>query len=175
MGKRMTNRQLYAVLIAAGLILIFGQPLLAKLFTLIGNSTTSDQVQMRMFELADSFNGISTDGDVSNRMLLYMSSISGFFKNPIFGGKGAGGHSYILDLLANYGILGGFPLLWIYTRVYHYMYKPFRNQPFFGYMLFCFVICILMAFLNTSPNWFAVTCIVPLCGYYLSEIDTELN
>lgn len=180
MKRKTTGQEMIIWFFGGVVILCFGQPLLGKLFLFLAKNIDSFNVQVRMHELAEMMGAvdavnIAEAGDVARRGELFMLSISSFLRNPLWGGGSVGGHSYILDMLGKYGLVGGISLFWVYQRIYSYMYKPFQKQPFFGYMLFSYVICIVMAVLNTNSCWFVVTCMVPLSGYYLAATNGYLR
>ena len=66
-------------------------------------------------------------GDLEARILLYEKSIYNFINNPIWGSNSyGGGHSYILDNMSKFGLLGIIAMIIMYLRIF----KIFINiQP----------------------------------------------
>lgn len=82
------------------------------------------------------------------------------------------GHSFILDALAKYGLLGIIALGIFYRHIYKRFYLPFKKKPFYGYMVFCFMISIVLGVLNPIDSLFTFAFIVPLAGFI---IDNKIN
>jgi hypothetical protein len=74
-------------------------------------------------KISDIIQTLSTgyiSGDVNNRSVLYDISLNAFFSSIIIGGNGRelGGHSYFIDRLALYGVLGLMPYILFYYTVF---------------------------------------------------------
>ena len=52
------------------------------------------------------------------RSELYMKSINSFLENPIVGAGNVGGHSFVFDMLGNYGIFGLFFVIAVFYTIY---------------------------------------------------------
>lgn len=99
-----------------------------------------------------------------NRMDLYRMSLFTFLTNPIVGrlfgryGYGIGGHSAILDMLGQYGIIGLALLILMYRSVYKNFFKEHSKKHGFGFVIWFFIQAILLSILNTGL-WFFVLCV----------------
>ena len=96
------NRKIFLVLICvAGIILFI--PILQILQTIFSS--------VGLVEMANHVGNLVTsitDRSISNqsRSFMWQRSINGFIANPIFGCGASGGHSFVLDTLSYYGIIG---------------------------------------------------------------------
>ena len=113
------------------------------------------------------------EGSESKRIFLYQRSIQTFFSNPLFGtifsgGGGVGGHSFILDTIGVYGVLGVVLLFYMYRNIYRYFIAPFRNEDGYGYVLWLFLQSILLSCINTGMWLTVLTLFAPilLCRIY---------
>ena len=103
-------------------------------------------VSFKLQDLYDSIlNGQLQGGSFEGRANLHQISRDSFFRNPIFGGGIAGGHSQVLDLLGTVGIIGFIPfLMMICTSAQKYI----QNVPpgiSRVYMYLCFgIACIYL-------------------------------
>ena len=134
------------------------QPVFEKFFLWLANIFDSKVFNERLTALAGGVNGI--ENSESNRIKLYNMSINAFIKSPVFGNMFnhsivGGGHSFILDCLANYGILGGGALLLIYRNVYRSFFAPFKNEQGYAFVIWTFVQAIVLSIVNTNL-WLSV-------------------
>ncbi|MBO4433508.1 MAG: hypothetical protein J5852_08255 [Clostridia bacterium] len=139
---------------------------------------SSDSVSGRLTALAGGVEGLENFED--NRLELYTMSLSAFFKSPLFGQlfsttSYAGGHSFILDSLASYGILGGTTLFFIYRSIYKFFFKPFYNEAGFGFVLWSFVQAIILSFVNTGMWINVLALFIPIILYLFYNVGDEEN
>ena len=93
-------------------------------------------------------------------------SINTFLRNPIFGsywgGGGNGGHSFILDFTAQFGIIGLSVLIFAYCVIYRYFLAPYKNKEGFGFVVWLFVQTLLLSLVNTGMWLIVLTVIIPI-------------
>ena len=125
-------------------------------------SETADSISMseKFKSLALIFAGQELEGaDAIGRMELYEYSWNQFLKNPLIGnfykGGKIGGHSYVLDTLAKYGIVGLGLLVWCYVAIYNFTIKPYKHCKGIAYFVAVYILAILVSFINTG-NWIHV-------------------
>jgi hypothetical protein len=113
---------------------------------------------------------------------LYRLSFTTFLQHPLFGtflsgGGGVGGHSYILDILGRYGLLGATLLYFMYRKIYYYFVAPFKDKPGYGFVLWTFLQAILLSVLNPGMWLNVLTLIVPIfvCNIYGNRGITNEN
>ena len=108
-----------------------------------------------------------------NRAELYMMSLNTFLNNPFFGtfaigSWGSGGHSFILDNLALYGIIGGTLMAFMYRGIYTVFYRPLKDKPGYCMVFWIFLQPIILSTINTGM-WLEVLCMfipIILCWIY---------
>lgn len=157
-GKKATASQLLITGIVMSAIFFLFQPAFEKFFLWLADIFDSKVFNERLTALAGGVNGI--ENSESNRIELYNMSINAFIKNPVFGNTfnrsfAGGGHSFILDCLANYGILGGGAILLIYRNVYRNFFAPFKNEQGYAFVIWTFVQAIVLSIVNTNL-WLSV-------------------
>ena len=137
----------------------------------LGNSAMTDKINV-IFLGTDSVEGFDDD-----RGALYMMSVDIFLQNPLFGNlaKGryvTGGHSFILDTLANYGLVGGIPMFFMYRQIWRSFFKPLKDHTGSCLVFWAFIQPIVLSLINTGM-WLENLCLYPpilLCFIYGSEI-----
>lgn len=116
---------------------------------IVGSKDISD----RLLALSGGSTGLKNAED--SRFLRYQISFRAFLRNPLFGslfgGTGRiGGHSAILDTLANYGILGGGVMFLMYRKIYNLFYRPYKGESGYGYYFWSLIQAIILSCLNTG-------------------------
>jgi hypothetical protein len=159
------NKVWYLIGFAVLLNFIFKSQI-ANLMTYIAYNIQSSTLADRFIFIANSLNGVENKSDVGNRINLYMQSINSFLNYPItgtflFDRYSIGGHSFILDTLGNFGLIGGFALFIFFKQIYVKFYLPFRDTQYFGYMLWSFLLYILLSALNPTGFLIVLGFIIP--------------
>ena len=130
----------------------------------------------RLRIIANGYEGLSTSED--NRWELYLLSLTSFFKHPFFGvafGAKSGEHSFILDNIAKYGVVGLILIVFMYMVIYKTFYKPYKNTPGFGFLYWLYIQTILIAVLNTKMLLNAFCLFVPLLLTLTKKKEKNLN
>jgi hypothetical protein len=136
-------------------------------------SIIDKEVAVRVNAIGDVILGLeSTDDEYLLRQLAYDKSIGEFTKSILFGGfiDGVikiGGHSFFLDTIAGFGLIGLLILIFTYAYFYKVFYMGFRKFNFFGYMNWAYFISIFFSALNPVSNFLAIGLIIPLVAYYI--------
>lgn len=147
---------------------IFGVVLsdfLSSALETLADMLNSNVLSERLRALAGGRSGLEEAED--NRLELYMISINTFLTHPILGtflrgGTGIGGHSFVLDMLAQYG-LGGATILYImYKRIYMLFYRQFSVKKGYGYVLWLFGQTIFLSCVNTGMWLYVLTLYIPI-------------
>ena len=142
----------------------------------LGEVVGSDDIARRLNALAGGAAGLEQSED--NRLELYRYSIENFLKSPFFGTlfnewRSSGGHSFILDSLSYFGLLGGSLLFFVYKRVFMRFFYPFKDKPGYGYIVWTFIQVIILSIVNTGI-WLDVLCLfVPLLLYWIYGTETK--
>lgn len=131
----------------------------------------------RVAELGNIYSesGVDEASDAGERQSLYLQSFNAFLESPLTGtGKGGGGHSFILDTMAKYGLLG-ILMLWIMLRsIYRIYIRPFRNSAFYGYLLLSYLMYLLLIFVNPAPLFMSISFLMPLISCVLDKSNDNL-
>ncbi len=166
MPKKFSDKKLFGILIFLFVLLLLLKTPIAMLLYRLASTTSSSTLYERFVYIADSLMGVSSESDVGLRGELFQLSINGFLQHPILGnwysGGRNGGHSYVLDFICKYGIIGISMLIWSYKRIYDLFFARFRNTAYFGYAMAAFGTAIVLSIINTGDHWFELTLIIPL-------------
>lgn len=161
-----------------GLFLFFCiRGLMSDVLMNISENYASEQVADRLTELANILDGkeSSAHSDIDSRNEAYMKSMDFFLDNP-FGGwniSKSGGHSFIFDALAKYGVFGLFFVVLLIKKVNMKYIKPMRGTYIYGYALVILILFIITAMLN--PKIFTNMLMFVLPIYYLLTNKTNKN
>jgi hypothetical protein len=101
----------------------------------------------------------------------YRKSISSFINNPVgnWNFASSGGHSYIFDTLAKYGILGLLLLIISFKIIYANYVKPLQSSYVYGYAIISFLIFIFLATLNPKVFTNFMLFVLPLYAFLLPQ------
>ena len=159
MKKGLNRRGVVILIIVSIIAVIILNDVVSDILSFLANAVGSEQVSYRLNALAGGAAGIQSSED--NRIGLYLRSLSTFIHSPICGsmfngGGGIGGHSQILDTMAQYGLIGFALVFLMFRKIYRLFFQPFVNLEGGGYVLWAFVQTILLATINTG-FWFSVT------------------
>lgn len=154
------KRWVIILLVAVILIVVFFLPMLSPSIKRLANSIDNEDIAYRLEALAGGTEGIRASED--DRIGLYELSLRRFLESPfvgsILGGKGLnGGHSFILDFAAQYGMIGVVLLIVMYRVIYVRFFKPFERTPGYGYIFWMFLQPIILSIVNTGM-WINVLC-----------------
>ena len=146
------DKIIFAILLFIAFIFFNGLFYLGELFMYLSRAVDSEMVANRLLNLSYMLQGNNSnvDGDIEIRQFVYAKSFEGFLDSPIYGGMEAGGHSYILDNLCLYGLIGFFGMIIMYKSIYKLFFKKYINSQLSGYLIIIFSIALLLAMLNTK-------------------------
>ncbi len=142
MSPVMTKRRLRRVLILVLIVCIFVPFILGFVskFDFLGSSGE------KLLDISKLLQGelVEDDSDIAIRQNVYIKSFEAFLKRPvigskIFGSPTVGGHSFILDTLGNWGMVGLAMILALFFKFKKLYKKEFANRE-----AGCFVVLFLM-------------------------------
>ena len=159
------------------MVLVFLKDPVANLFIDISESVESVDISERLMDIAYNLRdeSVSYDSDLNSRQEKYGKSINSFIENP-FGNwsqEAVGGHSFFLDSLGKFGILGLFFLVLLYYRIFKIYIYPIRNNGYYGYALFVFLIFIVTSVVNPQVFFDFMMFVLPLYYYILGRRDGQ--
>ena len=139
--RRLTRKNYGLVLVSiicAGFVL---SKILPPILSAFSSVSESYNVSIRMAELSDMMVGSSTSGDVQGRFDLWQQSWNNFSHNLVLGtGTRGGEHSFLLDTLSKYGLLGLLLIYVQYRATYALFVKPFYKTDYNTLFNFLFVV-----------------------------------
>lgn len=162
-SKNLTKRQFERGAVILSIVIIMAWGILPTLLRFAAGSMEAGFVTERLEDLALSLEGRSSEigenSDYNARQDTYFESIKVITQYPIIGGwvakAGSGGHSYILDNLATYGLLGLLLILWYYQSILKMFYKPFNKTPFI-YYYYCGLLCVTVCYIVNPDGLYPV-------------------
>lgn len=156
-------------------LLVFSNAIISFL-KWMGSVIDSESISMRLNALAGGRSGLEQSED--NRLELYQMSINHFLNHPIFGTlfesyKVNGGHSFVLDNLASFGLFGGVLMFLMYKGVFKSFLLPYKEKTGFGYIVWFFIQAIILSIVNTGM-WLEVLCLfAPILLHWIYGNETE--
>ena len=141
--------------LAFGLLIAiaFFSSVIVALLTYIGNMTGNEEMTEKMVAIFSGKDAL--EGLEDKRSTLYWFSFRLFLRNPVFGTMPTGyhitgGHSFILDSLAHYGLVGAAILFFMYRAIYNEFYRPFSDKAGYGFVIYSFLMPLGLSVVNTG-------------------------
>ena len=161
-------RTLLIMILLGAINIVLLTQLLSYLSTVVDSVLVSDRLNDMSSLLSGRQEEIDDTSDMLKRQDLYYKSINTFVLHPLgaWDPKLTGGHSFILDSLARYGVWGLFLLILMYKRIIDYYIKPFRKTIDFGYIIISFIWVVFLAIVNTGYNIMFICFLMPLFYKY---------
>ena len=145
------------------------------IFDAITAISGSESVGQRMDDLSTVISGddLQEVSDVVGRFEKYMMSINAFLHSPLvgtmFSGDEVGGHSFILDSVASYGVFGIIALVLMYRTFFKYYVSCFRDTSFGMFVKVLGVAYVLLTLFNPQPLIIFISFAMPLCLLFTSQ------
>lgn len=177
-GKELNSKNTRKVVTAFVVIAIFSSSLLPVLLEMLSSFVGTDDVSSRLTDVASYMNNqdIDEDGDMSIRLETFSKSFNAFLSSPLIGSWGnppVGGHSYYLDTMGNYGLIGIAALILMYRKVIHTVIKPFKKHSWYGYIVMTFVLSVMQAAINPNPSLKVLIVAIPIFIILMLDKDEE--
>lgn len=169
-GKKLSKKTL-ALLIAGMLLAVSFAPAILRS---ISQWDALDMSSEKLEDLANMLEGKETNHeDTDMRIMFYTRSWETFLKSPIWGGKltgsRSGGHSAILDIMADWGIIGLSALAFIYVECYKFYKRLSKSGNSFYFSTLTFVIAVVLALLNPYIFTLALGITIPFTIYLFED------
>lgn len=163
--RDLRKKDVFILLLIAVLFVVYFNDYVSQFLSYVGTLIGSETMSERLNALAGGQAGL--EASESNRIFLYRRSISTFFSHPLLGtflsgGGGLGGHSFILDTLGKYGLIGVALLFFMYRKVFKCFVQPFENEAGYGFVLWTFVQAILLSCVNTGMWLDVIAMMMPI-------------
>lgn len=144
---------------------------------IIADETDSYLLTHRLTDISLYLEGKHTqdNSDLDVRAELYTKSLTSFINNPLGGWtfNCMGGHSYIFDTLAKYGLIGFSFLIVSLGLIYSNYIKPLVGTFVYGYAQICFVVFIIFASLNPKVFTEFFLFVLPMYSLLFANRDTQ--
>lgn len=160
--------------VSIGIFIVFmlREPLSSKLM-LISENIESYDVSQRIYDISQYIIGehTSDNSDLDAREDLYKKSVETFSNNILgtWNNKNIGGHSFILDNMAKYGILGIIMIIIMIYKLYKLYISQIKNDRIIGYAYYLLLIYIILAIVNPHIFTDIIMFVLPL--YYFINIS----
>ena len=162
---------LVLIFLVAVVLFVFFQSIFGSLLDWLADVIDSEEISSRLRALAGGVESLENFED--KRLDLYLTSLNTFLESPILGtvisGGVIGGHSFILDFLANYGIVGGAMIFAIYWNVYKLLFYRFRIHVGYGYAVWTFAQTVFLSLVNTGMWLPFLGLMAPILFKYIFE------
>ena len=150
---RIVKKQVVKLLIFLSLVLVLF--FIPSILTFLAESVSSEDISIRLKELASFFSSGSTEGyNLNGRLSLYGQTIEAFLKSPFWGNRRLGfdGHATFLTVFADIGLFGGGLFICMYYKTKKALNKgqSKKQNKIFSTIFFCYVLMGL-----TNPIHFA--------------------
>ncbi len=169
-----------------GIVAIFfvSLPIIGDLLSFFAGIIGSEQMSQRFSELSLSMSGqqLDEDSDFGTRLYLWNKSLTTFFSHFLTGvyfttdiasaSKYVGGHSFILDSMARFGIVGLMLVIWMFKKLYKLFVKPYNNRVHYIFFLTSFVLNIVQCLVNTVSIEVVFVFLMPLV-FVISNKENE--
>ena len=136
----------------------------------LSRNVDSEILSNRLEDLANMTNGgqteyVDDEGDLSARMYHYTKSWDYFTGSAGLGTwqlDKIGGHSYLLDYMAIFGVLGLLIFIIMWMTAWKRYLKGLQNSSWYGYVLFSFMAAVLLSVLNPHIDLYFVGFVTPV-------------
>ncbi len=178
---KLTTKRLIILLVIVLVVVILFTGLVAELFELVSRNIKSETLSERFLAIAQTLRGedeVLEDGTGAQRIEFYKKAWDTFWTTYGMGAWGTvatGGHTFILDTMANYGILGIVALAVFFLMIYQLCLKPYRKEPFFPYLLWICILGGILMVMNPKNYQFIYICILPLFTTAFKSLNGSEN
>lgn len=169
--KTLSTKKIIAiVLVIAIFVLVFGG-LVSELMDSVADIVPSDTISVRLKYAAALLRGekleesIETEAEAGSRAELYKKAFKQMIDTKFMGSWGevnGSGHSFILDNIVRFGVLGILAILVAYRMMYCIAIRPHKNKDYYPYLVWMFIMAIVLAVLNTKLNQYIFIFMIPL-------------
>ena len=176
--SNLTSKKFIIISVVTVVLVVVFSSIIAVIMQRIGEMIGNEMMAEKMTAV---FSGKEAMDSMEDRRVdRYMLSLETFIKNPLFGSMFSGdmvkgGHSFILDTLSQYGLVGGVLLGFMYWRIFRIFYKPFKDKLGFGFVIWLFIQPIVLSTLNTDM-WLNNLCLFsPIMLISIFGVDDPID
>ena len=157
-NRNFKARYLIIVGVFTAFVLFFLSSAISQGLRALAEIVPSKDIAQRLEALAGGESALQEFDD--NRLELYLLSINTFLSHPLFGAltSGGGGHSFILENLARFGLVGAVIFVTLYAVIFKKFFLPYKNAKGYGYIVWVFVQTLILSTFNPGM-WLYVLCL----------------
>lgn len=160
------------------ILVILGIIFIPVIFNFLSQFDFLGSASEKLLDLSSLLQGelVEDDSDIAIRQNIYLKSWETFLARPILGSKiygspSVGGHSYVLDTLGNWGLIGVFVVFMLFRKTRKLYKKEFLNREV-NYCAALFTIMVLVLWFFNPKIWLFELCFIgPVFLYYIENID----
>lgn len=165
------------LLLVTALLIVSVRDYIGDILVQASSFFDSNVVSNRIEDLGHVIQGnfaTSESADIETRQDLYSTGWKAFLSSPIWGtGEVKGGHSFVLNYMGKYGLIGMALVLFLYKKIYDFSIKTYKNTTLYNFLVVIFLFQILMSFFNPKILYPIFTFILPLFSYVYSTNSFE--
>lgn len=169
--KHFTERKAFYLASVCLIAFWVGRSFLASFLYTLSDYISRDNTQSRLLYVAAYLEGSNVSDSLTihagRRVELWEKSWDAFLNDPIIGSWDetlVGGHSFCLDTLGLYGLLGLIALFFYFFMSYFFFIRPFSKKAIYPYMLFGFMLSFVLSIINPKVFPIVFTLIYPLAA-----------
>ena len=171
--KGFSSKQLLRMGIVVALI-AFVLVYVIDIFSIVSNLVEGSGVAERLQDVSNMVHGkkIDSSGDLDARGSLWSESVNNFLSSPIWGTGKSGGHSYLLDHLGMFGLIGALLQYVLFKKMNVLAIRPYKGSPFYITLLVVFLMELGLTMFNAYTHIVIFTVVIPLFCYVFSPKNT---
>lgn len=170
--KKDASVRLFLILIFAIVVYVLAPAILNRLAKLEILEASADKLE----DIADMLQGEEADFlGTQLRQQAYERSWKTFLASPVWGTRlmsfgFSGGHSYILDTMANWGVIGLGLILYTLRKVAQYYKRITENTTIYYFVMLSLILAVVLSILNSHFWPYELGFIIPIFVYYSINI-----
>lgn len=150
-------------------VFFLAKPIISQTLIFVSENTESHSVSTRLLDLGMVIKGHDTeskDSDLDGRKNKYTKSLNSFQSNPI-GSWGIykeeiGGHSYLFDNMARFGVFALLFICVMIKKVYTIYIQPNKYKLYYGYEVIMLLFYCILFIVNPGTFYVPLTFVMPL-------------
>lgn len=170
MSMPLFRRSLFAIFVVA----VLARSFIPVILHMVADNIESPIMSERFEGIAITLEGGTDTGseDIDERTNVYTRALTTIFEDPIvgeWGGEGHSGHSFILDTIAKYGLLGILLILVFYKNLLKLFYYPYKELTWVYSYLYGLLGVSIFYILNPSPLLPQMLFCYPLSAFIINS------
>lgn len=174
-SPKLIRKRLCASIIC-GCILVFIAPTVLNMVSgVIKDESVSSRIEGLALQMGGKSEVIEEGTDNYARQQAYMMSIDSIIKYPLIGGwkeEVSGGHSFILDTVAKYGLIGLLLIIIYYSTIFRRFILCYKQYPWIHYYYFGFATIVILCFVNPGSFYPQLLFAYPISALIFSQKTT---